>query len=741
MAKQIINIGTTANDKTGDPLRTAFGKVNANFTELYGLVVGGAAATVGTTPPTSPTTGALWWNTTDGKLYVDYNNAWVDTSLPASVVSVDRLTAGTSELILDSNGSLTVPSLFPRSFTASLDSNHNIPQPGIILTDTPWSFTIYFDIVDGQISTRCDQIFPNLVNPGYSNGDTFRFTEADHGIPGYTLEISIDNLVLPGGAGWTANLLFTQAPAPRPTIIAENSITFEVGGQHTWTFDKNGNLTLPGSVGFTGSTLYRLNGLTIDNSDLTHGATASITIPNNGSEHIRLQSLYGGVEIGTGPNNAVVNTWSFVDNGSMLFPQNVGFNLIWNSDTADGGMGGHLDQVKVYNTHLQGLTIKNTVSGVAHEWVFDKDKKLKLPEGGDIVDSTGTSVLGGSGNPFDQSLNQTDDVTFATVSFPTSGLGVPTVSTRSAGTKLVIWPEVDVTGHADYAIGMADSVLWQTVPTNGQSFKWYGGNQLALTVKGDGSLIPTNSIYAKSGDGTIGLIFSPDGTNNYGNITVNSAHDMTTQVTGNYSVALSGNERLRLTLQDTTLTGGNDLYIKSNKNTSEFIWKFDTAGKFITPGEIWTKAGDGIQGLTFSPDGTNSSAYIKVDGGQNCMFQANGNIYLRSAGTDRISITDTITTVAGASGVTIKVPNPLNPLAPKNWAFDGRGAILFPDGTTQTTGYSVVTIPSHSYGQANDKQGMIAFDANHFYYCTLDYDAGFPARDIWVRVAWSGTSW
>jgi hypothetical protein len=35
MAKQTINVGTTANDRTGDPLRIAFNKVNANFTELY----------------------------------------------------------------------------------------------------------------------------------------------------------------------------------------------------------------------------------------------------------------------------------------------------------------------------------------------------------------------------------------------------------------------------------------------------------------------------------------------------------------------------------------------------------------------------------------------------------------------------------------------------------------------------------------------------------------------------------
>ena len=35
MSKQTINIGTTPNDGTGDPLRTAFDKVNSNFDESY----------------------------------------------------------------------------------------------------------------------------------------------------------------------------------------------------------------------------------------------------------------------------------------------------------------------------------------------------------------------------------------------------------------------------------------------------------------------------------------------------------------------------------------------------------------------------------------------------------------------------------------------------------------------------------------------------------------------------------
>lgn len=39
MTKQTINIGNVANDGTGDTLRTAFDKVNDNFTELYNSAV------------------------------------------------------------------------------------------------------------------------------------------------------------------------------------------------------------------------------------------------------------------------------------------------------------------------------------------------------------------------------------------------------------------------------------------------------------------------------------------------------------------------------------------------------------------------------------------------------------------------------------------------------------------------------------------------------------------------------
>ena len=42
MVQQVISIGATANDGTGDPLRTAFTKINENFTEIYAKDAAGA---------------------------------------------------------------------------------------------------------------------------------------------------------------------------------------------------------------------------------------------------------------------------------------------------------------------------------------------------------------------------------------------------------------------------------------------------------------------------------------------------------------------------------------------------------------------------------------------------------------------------------------------------------------------------------------------------------------------------
>lgn len=49
MSQQIIDIGSSPNDGTGDSIRTSFTKVNENFTELYGNVAIITANTILTT--------------------------------------------------------------------------------------------------------------------------------------------------------------------------------------------------------------------------------------------------------------------------------------------------------------------------------------------------------------------------------------------------------------------------------------------------------------------------------------------------------------------------------------------------------------------------------------------------------------------------------------------------------------------------------------------------------------------
>jgi len=65
MAKQTVNIGASANDGTGDQLRTAFDKINDNFDELY--------------PQSVPTTGVGTTGDTAGMIAVDSSYLYVCT--------------------------------------------------------------------------------------------------------------------------------------------------------------------------------------------------------------------------------------------------------------------------------------------------------------------------------------------------------------------------------------------------------------------------------------------------------------------------------------------------------------------------------------------------------------------------------------------------------------------------------------------------------------------------------------
>ena len=130
MAKQVINIGTASNSRNGDPLRTAFDKINQNFTELYSVVDIDNYVTLSTTGQTitdttggtnytlkiaNGTTGAVFGIGTGTNAYGiandSLNNAlsgYVPYNATASSISLN--TPGyIGSLSIDSAGRVTIP--------------------------------------------------------------------------------------------------------------------------------------------------------------------------------------------------------------------------------------------------------------------------------------------------------------------------------------------------------------------------------------------------------------------------------------------------------------------------------------------------------------------------------------------------------------------------------------------------------------------------------------------------------
>ena len=100
MAKQTINIGTTANDGTGDTVRAAFDKSNDNFTELYNGGGGVADAAVTTAKLADD-------NVTFDKIENRYT-AKATTSSTSGTITIDWSAATTFEFTASLTGATTI---------------------------------------------------------------------------------------------------------------------------------------------------------------------------------------------------------------------------------------------------------------------------------------------------------------------------------------------------------------------------------------------------------------------------------------------------------------------------------------------------------------------------------------------------------------------------------------------------------------------------------------------------------
>ena len=185
-------------------------------------------------------------------LYLNGNSLVGSAILYANGVATIRAdnNGTTKDWSFGKNATLTTPLLLPKTFTAVLDSMHYSGEGSLTLEDIPWQYEVAFQVAtNGTVETMMDQIFPNPSNPGYASGCVFTFVEADHGIPGYTFTITLNDVILPGGAGWTANVAVSQPPTYPSTVASSGAIKL-TSSDKSFVFGTDGNLHLPGSIIF-----------------------------------------------------------------------------------------------------------------------------------------------------------------------------------------------------------------------------------------------------------------------------------------------------------------------------------------------------------------------------------------------------------------------------------------------------------------------------------------------------------
>jgi hypothetical protein len=298
---------------------------------------------------------------------------------------------------------------------ASVDGNITLDADGNV-------FTLG---IDGNLTTPTNLV----IGPRPGGGSSISQNDA-------ALDITGEGSTAGVQLGWAANLSQPDSVA----LIAMNSIVGEGSGNvliavgnnattvHSWLFGNNGNLKLPagGDIldstgssiipdvsGFVTGTPWTSEGY-LTSSDLS-GYALSSSVPaaqiqsdwtqetNTALDFIKNKpTLFSGdyddltdkptsiqtVSAGSGPggndqaNSLVLAGLNPVSN----IPSTYGGDII-----LQPGAGGS-------NGDLYGeVRIKSGTVGSSYEWHFTSDKKIKLPQGGDIVDSTGTSVLGGGG--------------------------------------------------------------------------------------------------------------------------------------------------------------------------------------------------------------------------------------------------------------------------------------------------------------------------------------------------------
>jgi hypothetical protein len=370
MARQVINIGSSANDGTGDPLRTAFDKINDNFVELYGtdndlntldanLDVNNNAITTGVTNGditiTPNGTGSIKLGA------VKFIGTTMSSDDSTQITIAENIqTTGTLNVAgaLSSGTSLALAS--GATVTGIADEDDMTSNSATLLA-TQQSIKAY---VDAQITAE-DLDFQADSGGALSidlDSETMTFTGGtgiDTSGSGNTITFAIDSTVATlTGAQTLTNKVLTSPTISSPTItgattttsLTTNDITsngsnanITVNPQGTGTIELGANTNVTGNASVSG---------TLTTADITQTGNTT-TVGNNSIQGVLTATSVTTNDITTNGSNADLN----------LEPQGTGAVVIGANITHTGTQT-TTGQMNVDNLRIDGNTISATSGGI-----------------------------------------------------------------------------------------------------------------------------------------------------------------------------------------------------------------------------------------------------------------------------------------------------------------------------------------------------------------------------------------
>ncbi len=251
MSRLTIDLGTAGNPATGDSIRTAFNKVNTNFSELYAELGGDSLDTL------SFTNNTISSGITNGTLVLEGNGTGAVDIEGIQVNDNQIITTTTNaNLLLDGNGTGTVV-INGLSFPIADGTAGQVLK-------TDGSGNLSFTAVDpGAITIVGDDSTGTAVNIG----ETFKIA----GSGTVTTAVSGDTLTITG-----PNLSSYLTAVPKTIDVNEISSGDSSAIQINDAINVSGADTFHGSVRFNAGYTEKINALTSSSTITVNCATASI---------------------------------------------------------------------------------------------------------------------------------------------------------------------------------------------------------------------------------------------------------------------------------------------------------------------------------------------------------------------------------------------------------------------------------------------------------------------------------